>query len=166
MAELSSSSGAYGPHSNSSSRNRPSRQVTAGWRQGATYATLLSTRAAAPSARSQAPGADPLGWLKPADVNANYGVAAGRDIRDSPINFFGLDEEGVRRVVQEEPIRIAGEKGVPLAPLQAVLAKLGEAGIPDHEILARLDVAADELIDLRAQLARLMNGSTGVRGDP
>ena len=41
--------------------------------------------------------------------------------------------------------------------MQAVLAKLGEAGIPDHEILARLDVAADELIDLRAQLARLMN---------
>ena len=114
----------------------------------------------APSARSQALGADPLSRLEPepqpADVNANHGVAAGRDIRDFTITF-GLDEEGIRRVFQEEVVRIAGEKGIPVAPLRAVLAKLGEAGIPDHEIPAHLDAAANELIDLRAQLTRLTN---------
>jgi tetratricopeptide (TPR) repeat protein len=101
-----------------------------------------------------------LSWrkpeAKPADVSADHGVAAGGDIRDSRITV-GLDEEGVRRVLQEELARIAGEKGISPAPLQAVLAKLGEAGVPDHDIVARLDAAADQLIELRAQLARLSN---------
>ena len=75
-----------------------------------------------------------------ANVTANDGVAAGRDIRDSTINIKkGLDEEGVRRVFQEELVRIAGAKGIPVAPLQAVLGKLGAAGVPDEEIPARLD---------------------------
>src|SRR5262245_5051336 len=100
------------------------------------------------------------GWLGDKgdkSVHADRGgVAAGRDIRNSTINV-GLDQEGVRRLLQEELARIAGEKGVPIAPLQAVLVRLGEAGVPEQEIPARLDAKADELIALRAQLARLSN---------
>ncbi|MGC1862600.1 MAG: hypothetical protein WA733_16165 [Methylocystis sp.] len=76
---------------------------------------------------------------------------------DTHIGTLGVDEEGVRRVLQEELVKIAGEKGVPVPPLQAVLAKLGEAGIPDHAIPARLDAAADELVSLRTELSRLTN---------
>jgi hypothetical protein len=38
---------------------------------------------------------------------------------------IGLDEEGVRRVLQQELARIAEKKGVPVAPLRAVLENLG-----------------------------------------
>jgi hypothetical protein len=56
------------------------------------------------------------------NVMADRGsVAAGRDIT------FGLDEEGVRRILQEELARIAEAKSVPIAPLRAVLEKLGAA---------------------------------------
>lgn len=76
------------------------------------------------------------------------GIAAGRDVT------FGLDEEGVRRVLQEELSRIASEKGVSAIALQAILAKIGETSIPESQIPVRLDAAADELNSLRAQLKR------------
>jgi tetratricopeptide (TPR) repeat protein len=41
--------------------------------------------------------------------------------------------------------------------LRAILEKLGEAGVPDDKISARLNAAADQLISLRTQLARLPN---------
>ena len=86
-------------------------------------------------------------------VTADHGsMAAGRDI-----NFFGLDEDGVRRVLQEELARIAGEKGVPIAPLRAVLEKLGAAEIANEDIPKRLAAAADELLVLRQELQRLRN---------
>ena len=69
----------------------------------------------------------------------------------------GLDEEGVRRLLKEELAQIARDRGVSPVPLQAVLLKLGEAGVPDHDIPARLASAADELIRLREDLARLRN---------
>jgi tetratricopeptide (TPR) repeat protein len=53
--------------------------------------------------------------------------------------------------------QLVRNKGVPAAPLREVLSKLGEAGIPDGEIPARLNAAADEVIELRAQLTRLRN---------
>src|SRR5271165_4186523 len=74
-----------------------------------------------------------------------------RDVRVGP------DLDDMRRLLKEELAQIAQDKGVPLAPLQAVLLRLGEAGVPDHEIPARLAAAADELIRLRADLARLRN---------
>src|SRR5277367_2985744 len=81
-------------------------------------------------------------------------VAAGGDISDSPITF-GLDEAGVRKVLQEELARITEEKGVPIAPLRAVLEKLGAAGIAIEEIPTRLAGFADELVVLRQDLKRL-----------
>ena len=53
--------------------------------------------------------------------------------------------------------QVARDKGVPAAPLRAILEKLGEAGVPDAEIPARLAAKADELLELNAQLARLRN---------
>ena len=106
-----------------------------------------------------------FGWVKTDAVNVERGVGAGRDIRDSTIHV-GLDEKEVGQRIDEaqRPIsqqlttltsQIAREKGVEVAPLRAILVKLGEAGVPDHEIPARLDAAADQLIELRTQLARL-----------
>jgi phosphoglycolate phosphatase-like HAD superfamily hydrolase len=93
------------------------------------------------------------------------GIAAGRDIRDSTIRI-GVDEEVIERRIAEahRPLidqvaaladQVAREKGVPVAPLRTILAKLGEIGVPDHEILGRLDFAADRFIAIRAMFARL-----------
>jgi hypothetical protein len=99
-------------------------------------------------------------WLRRGDshappelsVTADRGsIAAGRDIT------LGLDEEGVRRVLQEELARIAEQKGVPIAPLRAVLEKLGAADVAVDEIPKRLAAAADELLALRQDLQRLGN---------
>ena len=68
-------------------------------------------------------------WPKPS-IKEDRGSVAAETILNSPITF-GLDEEGVRRVLQEELVRLARQKGVPVAPLQAVLAKLGEIGVPE-----------------------------------
>src|SRR6516165_2817 len=83
-------------------------------------------------------------------------IAIGRDNINSPINV-GLDEEGVRLVFQQELARIAGEKGVPLAPLVAILSKLGEVAVENDRIPALLEEKANELIALKAQLTRLTN---------
>src|SRR5208283_2463779 len=91
------------------------------------------------------------------------GVAAAGHIINSPI-ITGLGEEDVERwhreqmAGQEEILRaIAKEKGVEEAPLREVLKKLGEADTPFADIPARLNRAAEELIQLRADLARLRN---------
>ena len=48
-------------------------------------------------------------------------------------------------------------KGVPEAPLREVLKKLGEAEVAEAEIPERIAKAADELLQLRADLMRLRN---------
>ncbi len=91
------------------------------------------------------------------------GVAAAGHIINSPI-ITGLGEEDVVRrhreqmAGQEEILRaIAKEKGVEEAPLREVLKKQGGADTPFADIPARLNRAAEELIQLRADLARLRN---------
>lgn len=51
----------------------------------------------------------------------------------------------------------AEAKGVPEAPLREVLKRLGETEVAEAEIPDRLAKAADELISLRADLAKLNN---------
>jgi hypothetical protein len=51
----------------------------------------------------------------------------------------------------------AEAKGVSEAPLREVLRRLGEADVADSEIPDRLAEKADELLRLRADLARLRN---------
>ncbi len=102
------------------------------------------------------------------NVTADHGsVAAGRDIT-APVTI-GLDEQKVGQEFRkaQEPLRdelerlaaqIARDKGVEVAPLRAVLVKLGEAGVKDEEIPKRLDEKADELIKLRAENDQLRRG--------
>jgi hypothetical protein len=100
-------------------------------------------------------------------VKAGRGsVAAGRDIT-APVTI-GLDEKGVGQELHkaQEPLRdelerLAAQvarKGVEIAPLRAVLIKLGERGVPEEDIPKRLDSAADELIKLRAENEQLRRG--------
>jgi hypothetical protein len=101
-------------------------------------------------------------------VKAQEGsISAGRDAIGNTINQ-GLDEKALGPVLTEaqRPIteqlaaltaQVARDKGVEAAPLRAVLEKLGQAGVPDAEIPARLNRAADQLLELQAQLARLRN---------
>jgi hypothetical protein len=107
-----------------------------------------------------------FGWLRrwgaarsppgPSVTADRGGVAAGGHISNSLISV-GLDEEGVGRVLEKILARTAEEKSVPVAPLRAVLEKLGAAQMAIEEIPKRLAAAADELIRLRTDLARLRN---------
>ncbi|HEY4848135.1 MAG TPA: hypothetical protein VIH87_10200 [Methylocella sp.] len=105
-------------------------------------------------------------------VTADHGsVAAGRDIT-APVTL-GLDEKGVGQEVRkaQEPLRdelerlaaqVARDNGVEIAPLRAILVKLGEAGVKDEDIPKRLDEKAEELIKLRAKVDAHQQGSPGL----
>jgi tetratricopeptide (TPR) repeat protein len=54
--------------------------------------------------------------------------------------------------------QVAREKGVPVAPLLAVLAQLGEKGVADEDIPKKLSNAVDELIKLRVENDSLKKG--------
>jgi tetratricopeptide (TPR) repeat protein len=59
---------------------------------------------------------------------------------------------------KELAAQVARDKGVEIAPLLAVLVKLGEKGVKDEDIPKRLDTAADELIKLRAEVEQFQHG--------
>ena len=46
--------------------------------------------------------------------------------------------------------RLSNEKRVPVRPLKLLLAKLEEEGVPEEDVPARLEAAAEELVKLRA----------------
>lgn len=48
-------------------------------------------------------------------------------------------------------VEVAREKGVPIAPLKAILVKLGEINVPDEQIPARLAAQADAYLLLKEQ---------------
>jgi tetratricopeptide (TPR) repeat protein len=48
---------------------------------------------------------------------------------------------------------VSEQKGVPVAPLRAILTRLGEEEVPDDQIAARLAAKADEYVALREQWA-------------
>src|SRR5262249_11037012 len=90
-------------------------------------------------------------------------IVAGSDIT-GPVNI-GLDEK--RLAEAQKPLDdklekllalTAREKGVEVAPLRAILVKMGEAGVRDEDIAKRLDEKADELVKLRGEIARLRRG--------
>jgi len=112
-------------------------------------------------------------WVsKPAELVVNQsgtGITSGRDtIINAPTNI-GLDEKKVGERIGETQkpladqleklaIQVAREKGVEVAPLRAILVKMGEAGIRDEDIPKRIDEKADELLKLREESARLRRG--------
>jgi len=51
--------------------------------------------------------------------------------------------------------KVSADKGVPAAPLQAVLLRMGESDVPAQEIAARLAAKAEEYLTLRDQWARV-----------
>ncbi len=95
-------------------------------------------------------------------------TAGGNIINQRPV-IIGLDEKKIAEKMAEErkfakeqydrlAAQIAREKGVEFAPLRAILSKLGEAGVSDDNIAARLSQKADELIALRVENSRLRQG--------
>src|ERR1700732_518448 len=107
-------------------------------------------------------------------VKAGHGsVAAGRDIT-GPVTI-GLDEKEVGQELRkaQQPLRdelerlaaqSARDKGVEIAPLRAVLVKLGEKGVREEDIPKRLDAAAEELTKLRAENEQLRRGPPALAG--
>jgi tetratricopeptide (TPR) repeat protein len=101
------------------------------------------------------------------------GIASGRDtVVNAPVNF-GVDEKqvGQRIVDAQKPLadqleklaaQVAREKGVEIAPLRAILVRLGEAGVSDEDVPKRLDEKANELIKLREEIAQLRRGPPGL----
>ena len=63
-----------------------------------------------------------------------------------------------RREFKTVLAQVAREKGVEVAPLRAVLDKLGEKGVADENIPKKLNDAADELIKLRTKNDLLKKG--------
>lgn len=92
-------------------------------------------------------------------VNAkDASIAAAGNIENNKITINkGLDEEGLRQLLWEWIPDLAARAGIPTAPLQVILNRLGEANVPDTEILARFNQIADELIQFREQLAHPQN---------
>src|SRR5712671_5511306 len=105
----------------------------------------------------------------PQVTQSGTGVASGGNtVINAPVNI-GVDEKqvGQRIVDAQRPLtdtleklatQVAREKGVEIAPLRAILVKLGEAGTRDEDIAKRLDEKADELVKLREEITRLRQG--------
>jgi len=60
--------------------------------------------------------------------------------------------------LQKLAAEVARQKGVEVAPLLAVLVKLGEKGVREEDIPKRIDAAADKLIELRTENEILRRG--------
>jgi tetratricopeptide (TPR) repeat protein len=99
-------------------------------------------------------------------TQSGTGIASGRDVVISGRVNIGLDEKENREQIAAElrsfkdqlVAEIADRKGVPIAPLRAILVKLGEAGVAEEIIPQRLDAKADELLRLRDEIALLRQG--------
>jgi hypothetical protein len=98
------------------------------------------------------------------NITADHGsIAAGHIAGSVTINPDAKEvAQQVAAAINERYDRllaeIARDKRVEVAPLRAVLVKLGEMGVPDEDIPKRLDAAADELIKLRAENELLRRG--------
>jgi tetratricopeptide (TPR) repeat protein len=90
--------------------------------------------------------------------------AADRRIAALDARLSRLIEDGFARAETEAERRhrevmeaLAREKGVPIPPLAAVLRRLGEADVPAEAIPARLEAAAERLLELEARLSQPSN---------
>src|SRR5919201_4868862 len=107
----------------------------------------------------------------PSITQSASGIQSGRDtVINAPV-AIGLDEQQVqlRIAAAQKPLtdqfeklaaQVAREKGVEVAPLRAILVKLGEAGVADQDVAKRLDEKANELIKLREEIAELRGSGT------
>jgi len=102
-------------------------------------------------------------------TQSGTGIASGRDTVISAPVSIGLDEKKTGELIAaaQKPLtdqlerlvaQVSREKSVPIAPLRAILVKLGEAGVSEEAIPQRLDAKADELLKLREEIAQLRQG--------
>jgi hypothetical protein len=97
-------------------------------------------------------------------------AAAGNVVVNAPVNLGPDAKEVAQRVADaQKPLtdqleklatQVARDKGVEIAPLRAILMKMGEAGVRDEDIAKRLDDKADELVKLREETVLLRQGPT------
>jgi hypothetical protein len=116
-----------------------------------------------------AEGSKPTAASTTTVTQSGTGIASGHDtVVSAPVNI-GLDEKktGEQIAAAQKPLtdqlerlvaQVSREKGVPAAPLRAVLVKLGEAGVSDEALPQRLDAKADELLKMREEIAQLRQG--------
>src|SRR5450631_3460092 len=94
-------------------------------------------------------------------ITADHGSVAAGHITGS-VTINNPDPTAVVAPINERleklTAQVARDKGVEIAPLRAVLVKLGEKGVPEEDIPKRLDSAAEELIKLRAENEQLRRG--------
>jgi hypothetical protein len=79
------------------------------------------------------------------------------DLRGEVREGFTAAEDAAERRHRDLMEAIAREKGVPIPPLLAVLRRLGEAEVAPEHIPARLEAAAERLLELEERLARSSN---------
>jgi tetratricopeptide (TPR) repeat protein len=112
--------------------------------------------------------AKPAGSANVVNQSGSGIASGGNTVVNAPVNI-GLDEKQVEQRVAEAQKPLAGQleelakqvardKGVEVAPLRAILVKMGEVGVRDEDIPKRLSEKADELIKLREEIARLRRG--------
>ena len=93
-------------------------------------------------------------------------VAFGGNSINSPITI-GVDEERIRQNLRDEISGLAEVKGLPEAPLRAVLEKLSRNHVSEEEIPTRLAAAADELLGYEQTLhASEITGQNSLRSAP
>jgi tetratricopeptide (TPR) repeat protein len=81
-----------------------------------------------------------------------------RDLVAERLEKLEAQQKEVAAQQKELAAQLARQKGVEVAPLLAVLSKLGEKEVPQEDIPKRLDAAADTLIALRAENETLRRG--------
>jgi tetratricopeptide (TPR) repeat protein len=76
---------------------------------------------------------------------------------------YGTDDATARERHTELLAAISREKGVAIAPLRAVLRRLGELNVAPEDIPARLDAAATRLLELEKTLAQPIQGDAAAQ---
>jgi len=116
-----------------------------------------------------ADGSKPTAASSTTVTQSGTGIASGGNtVISAPVNI-GLDEKKTSEQIAaaQKPLsdqlerlvaQVSRDKGVPIAPLRAILLKLGEAGVSEEAIPQRLDAKADELLKLREEIAQLKQG--------
>jgi len=80
-------------------------------------------------------------------------------IAAGPVTINRVEDSALANKRQEELLAaIARDKGVPIAPLQAVLVRLGVLNVSPDQIPARLEAAAIRLLELEKILAQPIQG--------
>jgi hypothetical protein len=93
------------------------------------------------------------------DINIQAPVTINPDAREVAQQVAAPINEQLQKLVTQ----VARDKSVEVAPLLAVLVKLGEAGVPAEDIPKRLDAKADELLKLRAEIKELLTSTFRTR---